>query len=112
MLDLIPSETVTVLRPAVDRDDLGEPVGGAVAAEDVPAVVAPGPASELDASRPSGTVVAYTLHLPKSYRGPLRGCSVRVRGRLHHVVGDPQPYTEPMLPGPWGLPVEVEAVDG
>lgn len=110
--DLIAAEAVTVLREAVERDDLGEPVGGALTAEEVAAVVAPGPAAELEAARPAGVTVAYTLHFPKSYREPLRGCSVRVRGRLHRVVGDPQPYTESMVPGPWGLAVEVEAVDG
>ena len=112
MLSLIPTEAVTVLRPTVERDDLGEPVETGAAREEVRCVVCPGATSDMDATRPEGVTVAYTLHFPKTYAGSLRGCSVEVRGTLHDVVGDPQRTTDAATPGPFNLTVEVTRADG
>ena len=112
MLSLIPTETVTVLRPTVERDDLGEIAEGEPVREEVRCVVCPGATADMDATRPEGVTVAYTLHFPKTYAGGLRGCSVAVRGPRYDVVGDPQRTTDAATPGPFNLTVEVTRADG
>lgn len=112
MLSLIPTEAVTVLRPTVERDDLGEPVFGEPTRKDVDCVVCPGATADMEAMRPEGVTVAYTLHFPKTYAGGLRGCSVEVRGTRYDVVGDPQRTTDAATPGPFNLTVEVTRADG
>lgn len=114
-LGLIRGETVTVLRPTEtgDADPFGAPVAGEPGRERVSGVlVTPGSTSDLDASRPEGVSVAYTVHLPKEYGKCLRGCSIEICGKPYRVIGDPKPYMEVGTPGPWNLAVEVEAVDG
>lgn len=112
MISLIPTEAVTVLRPSVERDDLGEITEGEPTREEVRCVVCPGATSDMDATRPEGVTVAYTLHFPKTYAGSLRGCSVEVRGTRYDVVGDPQRTTEAATPGPFDMAVEVTRADG
>lgn len=112
MLSLIPTEQVAVLRPAVERDDLGEPTLGEPTREEVRCVVCPGATSDMDATRPEGVAVAYTLHFPKTYAGSLRGCSVEVRGTRYDVVGDPQRTTDAATPGPFDMAAEVTLADG
>ena len=93
-MGLISTESVTVTTPVVDFDSLGEPIErGSVNTAIEGVVVCPGATSELDASRPDGTEVAYTLCFPKSFTASLKGCRVNVRG-----PGDvPQ---RPCAPGP------------
>lgn len=112
MFSLIPTEAVAVIRPTVERDDLGEPVGSEASREAVRCVVCPGSTSDLGAERPEGVTVSYTLHFPKTYAGSLRGCSVEVRGTRYDVVGDPQRTTEAATPGLWNMAVEVARADG
>lgn len=110
---MIFGETVTVIRPSVALDELGEPVEGEPERETVENVlVAPGATTDMDETRPQGVSVAFTLHFPKGYGKSLRGCSVEVRGTVYEVVGDPQPYTEANVPGQWSMPVEVTRHDG
>lgn len=112
MFSLIPTEAVTVIRPTVERDDLGEPIEAEASREEVRCVVCPGATSDMGATRPEGVTVSYTLHFPKTYAGSLRGCSVEVRGTRYDVVGDPQRTTEAATPGPWNMAVEVARADG
>ena len=91
VLSLIPTEPVAVIRPTVERDDLGEPVFGEPVREDVRCVVCPG---------------------ATSYAGELRGCSVEVRGERYDVVGDPQRTTDTATPGPFDMAAEVTRADG
>lgn len=112
MMELIKSETVTVITPNVEYDDLGEPTEGASTEVDVKAIVVPGSTAGFDATRPSGVEVAYTVHFPKTWTVSLRGCSVRVRGREYEVVGDPQAYTAANTPGRYNRPCEVKFADG
>lgn len=112
MFSLIPTEAVTVIRPTVERDDLGEPIEAGASREEVRCVVCPGATSDMDATRPEGVTVSYTLHFPKTYAGSLRGCSVEVRGTRYDVVGDPQRASEAATPGPWNMAVEVARADG
>ena len=112
MISLIPTESVAVIRPTVGRDDLGEPTLGEPTREAVRCVVCPGATSDMDATRPEGVTVAYTIHFPKTYAGSLRGCSVEVRGEAFAVVGDPMRTTEAATPGAWNMAVEVARADG
>ena len=112
MLSLVPTEAVTVVRTTVTRDDLGEIAEGEPVREDVRCVVCPGATSDMDATRPEGVTVSYTLHFPKTYTGDLRGCSVEVRGTRYDVVGDPQRTTEAATPGPFDMAAEVTRADG
>ena len=112
MLSLIPTEVVTVVRPTVERDDLGEPTLGEPTREAVRCVVCPGSTSDLGAERPNGVRIAYTLHFPKTYKGDLRGCSVEVRSKVFGVVGDPMRTADAATPGPWNMAVEVARADG
>ena len=116
---MIGGVTVTVVRPTpAGRDRLGnlaygEPVREAV--HDV--LVQPGPTAELDASRPEGVTVAYTLHFPKAYEASLEGCAVELPAPWaseggYRVVGDPRPYMAGNTPTRWNRPVEVEAAHG
>lgn len=114
-LGLIPSTTVTVLRPTTTgaTDPFGAPVEGEPVEETVDGVLlTPGETSDLDASRPDGVRVAYTVHFPKGYGKPLRGCSVVIEGKSYRVIGDPKPYMDEGTPGPWNMTAEVGAVDG
>lgn len=112
LISLIPTEAVAVIRPTVGRDDLGEPTLGEPTREAVRCVVCPGATSDMDATRPEGVTVAYTLHFPKTYAESLRGCSVEVRGETYDVVGDPQRTTDAATPGPFDMAVEVTRADG
>lgn len=111
-LDLIGTEAVTVLRPGAAFDDLGEPVPGESERTEVPGcIVQPGATSDLDATRPNGVRVAFTVYM----RAPgfsLRGCSIKVRGKPFRVIGDPRSWTAANVPGGRNLTVEVEATDG
>jgi hypothetical protein len=111
-MQLISPEEVTFVIETEELDDLGEYVGGTV--EELPclAVVAPGSTADLDATRPSGYSVSYTLHLPKAWSRDLRGASVRLRGEEYRVVGEPMAYTAANTPGDYCLPVEVGRADG
>lgn len=112
---LLPKTSVTVLRPnpTGGTDPFGAPVEGEPAEEAVSGVLlAPGATADLDASRPEGVRVAYTVHFPKGYGKSLRGCSVVIENHKYRVIGDPKPYMGDGVPGPWDMAAEVEAVDG
>ena len=112
---LLPKTSVTVLRPNPTgaTDPFGAPVEGEPVEEAVDGVlVTPGATADLDASRPDGVRVAYTVHFPKEYGKSLRGCSVVIAGKPYRVIGDPKPYMADGTPGPWAMAAEVEAVDG
>ena len=78
-------------------------------------LIVPGASPDLEAGRPEGVKVGYTLHFPKSYTASLEGCLVTLPapyGGTYKVVGDPQPYMDANTPTPWNRPVEVEAAHG
>lgn len=113
MLSLLRGEIVTVIRPNVTNDDLGEPIYWEPLRVDVSGVlVTPGSTADLDVTRPNGVTVSFSLGFPKTFKEQLRGCSVVVRGREYHVIGDPQPYTPENIPGPYNYTVEVTRTDG
>ncbi len=114
-LGLLQGEQVVVERVVSPGDDpFGDPLPGQWIPETVDDVlVAPGGRTDLDASRPEGVEVKWTLHFPKGYPATLRGARVVVRGQEPAwVVGDPQHYTAENTPGAWSMPVELTAVRG
>ena len=112
-MSLIATESITVLTPSGDRDELGEPMAGEPKREVVDGVVVcPGATSDLDATRPNGVSVDFSIFFPKSYEGDLRGCLVEVRGVPCKVVGWPQRYADEHAPGDLNMVAEVVTVDG
>lgn len=113
-LGLLTSTTVTVLRQ-VDggqADPFGAPIE-TTETEQVSGVLAkPGATANLDPERPDGTRVDMTFHFPWGYAKSLRGCSIQYGGATYRVIGDPQPSDPAITPGPFGMKVETEAVDG
>lgn len=112
-MNLFQTETVKVITPNVTLDDLGEPTTeGEGATQEVEVLVCPGATSDLDATRPNGVQVTYTLHFPKTWSDDLKDCKVEVRGETYYIIGDPKPYTSANTPGEWYMPVEVTRTDG
>ena len=75
-------------------------------------VVAPATDDEIEPTRPDGIRSVYTLHFPRGFSHDLRGAKVTVRGIEYRVIGDPAPYTEANVRGPWTMPVRVGRSDG
>ena len=78
-------------------------------------LVSPGATADLDASRPEGVTVAYTLHFPKSFNASLEGCTVTLPepwAGTYRVIGDPRQYIDANTPTAWHMPVEVERAHG
>ena len=80
-------------------------------------LVAPGATLDLEASRPEGVSVAYTLHFPKTYTKSLERCLVVLPAPWtgeYRVIGNPGQYMQANTPHllSWGMPVEVEASHG
>lgn len=114
---MISGTTVTVVHPGHGgRDRLGAPVVEFVGREQVDGVlVSSGPTSDMEAARPEGVTVAFTLHFPRTYVGSLAGCLVELPAPwagTYRVIGDPHPYMLANTPTPWAMPVEVEAAYG
>lgn len=108
--------TVAVLRPVTAADRFGNEVRTGHVAEQVDDVlVVPGATADMEASRPEGVTVAYTLHFPKAYTAGLEGCEVVLPepwAGSYRVVGDPRPFMDANTPTRWNRPVEVEAAHG
>lgn len=78
-------------------------------------LIAPGTTEDLEASRPEGVQVAYSLHFPKSFVGSLEGCEVTLPapwGGTYRVIGNPGAYMDANTPTQWHMPVEVEVAHG
>lgn len=113
---MISGITVTVERPVYGAADRFGNATRTWKSEDVENVlVAPGSTDDMEAARPEGVEVAYTLHFPKGYDESLEGCKVVLPAPYtgeYSVVGDPRPYMDANTPTPWHLPVQVEAAHG
>ena len=78
-------------------------------------LVSPGATSDLEAARPEGVTVAYTLHFPKSFTGSLEGCLVTLPepwAGTYRVIGSPGAYIDTNTPTAWHMPVEIEVAHG
>lgn len=111
---MIRGETVYVSVVERGEDDrLGVPSRShAEPVEVCPVLVVPSTSDDSSYERPDGMRVAYTLHFPRGYSADLRGALVTVRGVPYKVVGDPHPYSEANVRGPWTMPVQVVRADG
>lgn len=115
-MNLINGTSVTVLRPRREIDRLGNEVDAKWEEESVDNVlVVPGATARHGGIQADGVTVAFTLHFPKEYTESLEGCSVKLPvpwDGTFVVIGDPRPYMNSNVPGPWNRPVEVEASHG
>lgn len=96
-------------------DRLGNPIVEAREQAVGNVLIQPGATQDMEASRPEGAVVAFTLHFPKTWTGPLEGCEVDLPqpwGGTYRVIGSPAPYMDGNTPTPWHMAVEVEAAHG
>ena len=113
---MIKGVTVTVGTPSSESTDrLGNPVVTFTSSTVDNVLVVPGATSDLEAARPAGVQVAYTLHFPKSFTGSLEGCEVTLPAPwagTYRVVGAPGQYMDANTPTAWHMPVEVEAAHG
>lgn len=113
---MISGVTVTVKSPnpsGVDR--FGNPVKSFVSSTVANVLVAPGATADLEASRPEGVTVDYTLHFPKTFTGDLEGCVITLPEPWtgdYAVVGKPGRYINANTPTPWNMQVEVVAAHG
>lgn len=113
---MIRGTTVTVYTPyQTGTDRFNNVVYGLTGADVSDVLIAPGATDELEASRPEGVSVAYTLHFPKTYMQSLEGCEVELHAPYsgtYRVIGNPQPYMDANTPTRWHMPVEIEAAHG
>lgn len=78
-------------------------------------LVSPGATSDLEASRPEGVTVDYSLHFPKTFSGSLEGALIALPSPwdgVYRVIGSPGQYMDANTPTPWHMPVEVELAHG
>lgn len=98
------------------NDRLGNPTKvpqAPVTVKDV--LIVPGATEDLEAGRPEGVSVAYTLHFPKGFDADLEGCDVALPdpwGGTYRVVGKPAPYIDANTPGRWHMAAMVEEAHG
>lgn len=113
---MIKGVSVTVHSPSsTETDRFGNPIVTFADETVNDVLVSPGATQDLEASRPDGVKVAYTLHFPKTFTGALEGCEITLpdpwAGR-YRVVGAPGRYIDANTPTRWNMPVEVEAAHG
>lgn len=78
-------------------------------------LVSPGATSDLEAARPEGVAVAYSLHIPKTFADSLEGCLIELPqpwGGRYRVIGNPGQYMDENTPTRWHMPVEIEVAHG
>lgn len=113
---MIKGVSVTVKTPVYTVDRYNNAIPDGYETADVSNVlISPGATSNLEAGRPDGVKVAYTLHFPKTFAGSLEGCIVALPspyGGEYRVIGNPKPYMGANCPTNWYLPVEVENAHG
>lgn len=113
---MIKGVAVTVSSPSsTSTDRFGNPVITWTDTTVNNVLVSPGATSDLEAARPEGVTVDYTLHFPKSFTGSLEGAKVTLPQPwtgVYHVIGAPGAYIDANTPTAWHMPVEVTAAHG
>lgn len=113
---MIKGVAVTVSSPlSASTDRFGNPVITWTDTTVDNVLVSPGATSDLEAARPDGVTVDYTLHFPRSFVGSLEGCKVTLPdpwAGTYYVVGAPGEYINANTPTAWNRPVEVTAAHG
>ena len=114
---MIKGVPVTVYQPVYGSDDrLGNKsvtYDGGTTVNNV--LVAPNTTADMEAARPEGVTVAYTLHFPKTYTASLEGCKIALPSPwcdTYRVIGNPMPYIDADTPTPWNRQVEIEHAHG
>lgn len=105
------AETVVLLRRVErGRDPMNAPVFEEVA-DEVPGVLVNFSADSLgDAARPEGQRTDATLCFPLSFRRPVRGCDVLVRGERYRIEWACEPPASSVVP--YGATAGAVRVDG
>lgn len=107
-----------VLRPGEPSTDrFGNAVPGELSGEPVRVLVQEPTTEDMEAARPYGATLAFTLHFPKTYASSLEGCTVVLpepwaNDGGYRVVGDPRPLMDANTPGRFDRAVHVEAAHG
>ena len=113
MIRGVPVTVTRKVKASVDRLNNATFTTSTETVDDV--LVSPGSTDDLEASRPEGVTVDYTLHFPRTYHAPLDGCEITLPAPwsgTYRVIGDPRPYIDANTPTRWDRPVEVEAAHG
>lgn len=111
---MIRGRTVTLYAPGawtVDRFN-NTVISQYVSTQIANVLISPGATSDLEAGRPDGVRVDYTVHFPKTFTGSLKDCQIEIDGARYRVIGDPKPYMDENTPTPWHMPCEVVKCDG
>jgi len=98
---------------AVDRFGNAESTWTSYTVDDV--LIVPGATADLEASRPEGALVAFTLHFPKTFSGSLEGCKITLPepfSGVYSVIGNPMQYMDENTPTRWHMPIEIEVAHG
>lgn len=95
---MIRGRTVTVLDPAVERDDYGRPICSSEARDVGNVLLAPPDTSSMSQM---GSDVVLVANWPKADPSELAGRLVRVGGEEYAVVGRPMAYDPELTPGDW-----------
>lgn len=112
-LGLLPGEPVEILRPVRARDAHGDETVEWVADGAPSCLVKPSSTSdEIETDRPHGVKETVRVSFPKTYSKPLRGCRVRIGGRVYAIRGDPTRYRPDLVPGPYDRAAEAVRCDG
>lgn len=117
---MIKGETIVIMTPTYGAADaLGnKTVTGYTSSTVDDAVIGPPSTADLEAGRPLGVTVAYTVHVPPAAPASLEGCLIQLPadygGGTYRVVGAPGFYAEANMPPRWKgyRPVNVEAAHG
>ena len=109
---------IVVLKP-VDgqRDRFGNVITTYERVDVSDVLVSPGATADLEASRPEGVTVAFTLHFPKTFTETLEGCEIELpepwtAGNPYRIIGAPAPYMDANTPTRWHMTAEVESAHG
>lgn len=113
---MIKGVAVTVRTPSSSsKDRFGNPVVTYTETTVENVLVSPGATENLEASRPDGIMVDFTLHFPKTFNGVLEGCQVVLPepwAGTYEVIGAPYPYIDANTPTEWHIPAEVMRAHG
>lgn len=112
---MIHGETITLIQ----KRKAGPGVGGDTAWEELPplevnnVLIANGSgANSTETNRPDGTTVAATFAFPRDFNGNLRRATIKARGRVFQVIGNPLPVDGGITPTAWNLLVQATEAEG
>lgn len=115
MTELVGETVIVQRRVKTGENTHGQPIYDWVEELVDDVLVAPGPRTDLvEAGRPDGTNVAWSLYWPKTYTASLRGTRVLLQhdDKPCAIIGDPRPYPDVATPTRWNRPSEASRVDG